>query len=132
MPSWAGLWDNQHGQPYALTGEPGSAMRGIARLMAPEALKGQSAIGVALTGAAVGASVTATVAQVKPQQADSFNIGGLVPIVQTSQLPPTKTVTATGDETTLDAQLNPTWAPNPYPVEKSGNSGGGILGTINK
>ena len=131
MPSWAGLWDNIHGQPYSLTNEPGSTLRSIARLMAPQALKAQSAIGVALTGAAVGASVSATVAQVKPQQADGLNLGGQVPIVQTSQLPPAKTTTSSGDETTLDNQLNPTFMPSSYPVDKSGNGGGGKAGTIN-
>ena len=129
MPSWAGLWDNVFAQPYALLNEPGSTLRGIARLMAPQALKAQSQIGITLSGQAVGANATATVAQVKPQQADGMNLGGLVPIQQTSVV---NRNTTTADETALDASLNPTFAPASYPVEKSGNSGGGILGTVNK
>ena len=128
MPSWAGLWDNVFAQPYALLNEPGSTLRGIARLMAPQALRAQGAIGRELTGAAVGAAASATVAQVKPQQADGLNLGGLVPIQQTLQV---NRSTTAADETTLDAQLNPTFMPASYPVDKSGNGGGGKTGTIN-
>ena len=128
MPSWAGLWDNMFGQPYALLNEPGSTLRGIARLMAPQAVKAQSQVGITLTGQAVGQTASATVAQVKPQQADGLNLGGLVPIQQTSQV---NRATTAADEATLDAQLNPTFAPASYPVDKSGNGGGGKAGTIN-
>lgn len=129
MPSWAGGWDNMFGQPYAPLNEPGSTLRGIARLMAPQAVRGQGAIGTTLTGQAVGQTASAGVAQVTSRQADGMNMGGLVPISTTSQV---NRATTAADEALLDAQLNPTWAPNPYPVEKSGNSGGGILGTVNK
>ena len=129
MPSWAGLWDNMHGQAYALLNEPGSTLRGIARLMAPQAVKGQGAIGTTLTGQPVGANAIAIVTQVKSQQADGLNLGGLVPIANQVGV---NRATTTADEQLLDAQLNPTFAPANYPVEKSGNSGGGILGTVNK
>ena len=129
MPSWAGGWDNMFGQPYALLNEPGSTLRGIARLMAPQALRGQGAIGSTLTGQAVGANAVALVGQVTSRQADGMNMGGQVPVSNTTQV---NRATTAADEQLLDAQLNPTFAPASYPVEKSGNSGGGILGTVNK
>ena len=128
MPSWAGLWDNVFAQPYALLNEPGSTLRGIARLMAPQAVKGQSQVAITLTGQAVGQTATAGVAQVTARQADGLNMGGQVPISTTSQV---NRVTTAADETLLDAQLNPTFAPATYPPDKSGNGGGNKAGTIN-
>jgi|SRR5262245_9572831 len=127
MPSWAGLWDHLHGQPYALTGEPGSALRTIARIMAPQAQKPQGAIGAALTGAAVGGTASANVGQVQSRQADGMNLGGSVPIVNTSVI---NRATVAADETVMDAQLLPTFAPASYPVDKSGNGGGSKVGSI--
>lgn len=128
MPSWAGLWDNVFAQPYAPLNEPNSTLRGIARLMAPQALKGQAAVGAALTGQAVGQTASAGVAQVTARQADGMNMGGAVPISTTSQV---NRPTTAADETLLDAQFNPTFAPATYPPDKSGNGGGSKAGTIN-
>ena len=127
MPAWAGLWDNQHGQPYALTGEPGSAARSVARIMAPQAQQSAGALGVALSGQAVGANASANLGQVKSQQADGFNIGGAVPIVNSVVI---NRATVAADETALDNSLQPKFAPTTYPPDKSGNGGGGMLGKL--
>lgn len=129
MPNWAGGWDHVFSQPYALLNEPDATLRGIARLMAPQAQKGRGEIAVELTGSAVGAAASASVAQVAPRQADGMNLGGLVPIVQTVAV---GRPTEAADAAILDAQFQPTFAPTTYPVDKSGNGGGGMLGTVNK
>lgn len=137
MPSWAGLWDNVFAQPYALLNEPGATARGIARLMAPQANKAFSALSAALTGAAVGLPVSAGYNQVTARQADGMNMGGQVPITAYVAVNRNTTV---ADEILIDQQLVPRFMPpvlsagvetSGYPVDKSGNGGGGKAGTIN-
>lgn len=137
MPSWSGGWDNMFGQPYALTGEPGSAARSVARLMAPQANRYFGGVATALTGAAPGGPVSVGYTQVAPVQADGLNQGGIRPISTYTVVNRTTTPT---DEIQIDASLTPRFMPpmlqagvetSGYPVEKSGNSGGGKLGTIN-
>jgi hypothetical protein len=55
-------------------------------------------------------------------------MGGLVPVQQTVVI---NRNTTAADESILDKQFTPSWAPNPYPVDKSGNGGGSKAGTIN-
>jgi hypothetical protein len=95
--------------------------------MAPQAQKARGEVGVKLTGSAIGAAASASIGQVKAQQADGFNIGGAVPVVNTIVV---SRATETADETALDAQLQPTFAPATYPPDKSGNGGGGMLGKL--
>jgi hypothetical protein len=128
MPSWAGGWDNMFGQPYALTGETGAAGRSLARLMHATAQKDVGAVMTALDGVAPGATALSTHAYVQARQTDGLNFGGQVPIVQTQLI---NRATTAADVAQLNAIYKPTFAPTVYPVEKSGNSGGGKLGTIN-
>jgi hypothetical protein len=128
MPSWAGLWDNMHAQPYALLNEPNSTLRTIARAMAPQGVRHWGRLADMLTGSTIPSLAQETIAQVKPQQADGLNMGGLVPVQQTVVI---NRNTTAADESILDKQFTPSWAPNPYPVDKSGNGGGSKAGTIN-
>jgi hypothetical protein len=137
MPSWAGLWDNVFATPYALLNEPGATARGIARLMAPQANKAFSAISSALTGAVVGGPVNAGYTQVTAKQADGLNMGGKVDVSATTVV---NRNTVAADEILIDQQLTPRFMPpitsagvecSGYPVDKSGNGGGGKAGTIN-
>jgi len=131
MPSWAGGWDNQFGEPYALTKQSTSSMRGTARLTNSVAGQYFGELGRALAAGAIGVSqVDLKIKQVAAIQADGMNQGGMRPIADYVIYAPR--VTTIQDREVFQAQMTPTWAPNPYPVDKSGNSGGGILGTVNK
>jgi len=131
MPSWAGGWDNQFGEPYALTKQSTASMRGTARLTNSVAGQYFGELGRALAAGAIGVSqVDLKIKQVAAIQADGMNQGGMRPIADYVIYAPR--VTTIQDREVFQAQMTPTWAPNPYPVDKSGNSGGGILGTVNK
>ena len=56
MPSWAGGWDNQFGEPYALTKQSTSSMRGTARLTNSVAGQYFGELGRALAAGAIGVS----------------------------------------------------------------------------
>ena len=127
MPTWAGGWDHVYGQSYAPLNEPNSIERSVARLMAAQGNIGMAAVGVALTGAAVGATATASYTQITAKQADGFNLGGKVDIAPRTVI---NRPTTAADEQRFDAQLQPKWAPTTYPPDLSGNGGGGKLGTL--
>jgi hypothetical protein len=108
-----------------------STMRSVARLT--NSVGGQyfGELGRALAAGAIGVSeVDLKIKQVAAVQADGMNQGGQRPTADFVIWP--KRVTTIQDREVFQAQMTPTWAPNPYPVEKSGNSGGGFLGTVNK
>jgi hypothetical protein len=127
------------GQSYALLNEPNATARGVARLMAPQAARGLGAAAEALTGAVVGTPITGSgsYTQVTAKQTDGLNMGGLQTI--------SVRVEASGPTTTqqhilVDQQLSPRFMPpmlvagqecSGYPVDKSGNGGGGKVGTVN-
>ena len=129
MPAWAGGWDHVFGQPHALTLQATSTMRGIARLVNSVGGQHFGEVGRALANG-VGANADLTIKQVAAVQAEGMNLGGVRPIA-TYVVVPLHATTITEKEA-FQAQMTPTWAPNPYPVDKSGNSGGGFLGTVNK
>jgi len=129
MPSWAGGWDHQFGQPHALTMQATATMRSVARLTASVGGQHFGEIGRALANG-VGANAEYTIAQVSARQADGMNQGGKVAIVPYVVVP--LHATTINEKEAFQAQMTPTWAPLVYPVDKSGNSGGGMNGTINK
>ena len=133
MPAWAGGWDNAPASPipYSPMLQSTSTMRSVARLT--NSVGGQyfGELGRALAAGAIGVSqVDLKIKQVQAVQADGMNQGGLRPIADYVIWP--QRVTTIQDREVFQAQMTPTWAPNPYPVDKSGNSGGGFLGTVNK
>lgn len=129
MPAWAGGWDNVYGQPYAPILQATATMRSAARLTASVGGQHFGEVARALANG-VGANTDLSIKQVAAVQADGMNLGGVRPIA-TYVVVPLHATTITEKEA-FQAQMTPTWAPNPYPVEKSGNSGGGILGTVNR
>jgi len=133
MPACAGGWDNAPASPipYSPMLQSTSTMRSVARLT--NSVGGQyfGELGRALAAGAIGVSqVDLKIKQVQAVQADGMNQGGLRPIADYVIWP--QRVTTIQDREVFQAQMTPTWAPNPYPVDKSGNSGGGFLGTVNK
>jgi hypothetical protein len=129
MPAWAGGWDNQFGQPYALTQQGTATMRSVARLTNSVGGQAFGEIGRALCNG-VGANADLSIKQVAAVQADGMNLGGVRPIA-TYVVVPLHATTITEKEA-FQAQMTPTWAPAWYPVDKAGSGGGGMGGTINK
>ena len=139
MPAWAVGWDNQFGQAYALTNQATSHMRNVARSNASYAGQHFGEIGRALANG-VGANAEYTIGQVSARQADGMNQGGKVAIVPYVVVPLHATTIA--EKEAFQAQMTPYFAPMPlaatpyvatsgYPVDKSGNGGGGKVGTLN-
>lgn len=139
MPAWAGGWDNQFGQPYALTLQATSTMRSVARLTHSVGGQHFGEIARALANG-VGANTDLSIKQVAAVQADGMNQGGLRPIA-TYVVVPLHATTITEKEA-FQSQMTPYFMPMPlaatpgvatsgYPVDKSGNGGGGKVGTLN-
>jgi hypothetical protein len=139
MPAWAGGFDNQFGRPHALIKQATATMRSVARLTHSYAGQHFGEIGRALANG-VGANAEYTIAQVSARQADGMNRGGKVPIVPYAVVP--LHATTINEKEAFQAQMTPYFMPQPlaatpnvatsgYPVDKSGNGGGGKLGTFN-
>jgi hypothetical protein len=128
MPSWAGGWDNMFGEPYSLTNQFTATMRSTARLAASVGGQHFMEIGRALANG-VGANTELSVMQVQARQHNSMDMGGKIPIAPYVVVPlrPTTNV----DKEIFQAQMTPRFAPVIYPVDKSGNGGGGKVGTLN-
>lgn len=140
MPAWAGGWDNMFGEPHSLTKQATATMRSVARLTHSYSGQHFGEIGRALANG-VGANAEYTIAQVQARQHTSMDMGGKIPIAAYAVVP--LHATTINEKEAFQAQMTPYFMPAPatatpnvatsgYPVEKSGNSGGGILGTVNK
>jgi len=140
MPAWAGGWDNMFGQPYALTQQATATMRSIARLTASVGGQYVGEIGRALANG-VGANADLSGKQVQAIQADGMNQGGVRPIGTFVVVP--LHATTINEKEAFQSIMTPYFMPMPlaatpnvatsgYPVDKSGNSGGGFIGTVNK
>lgn len=128
MPSWSGLYDGVYGQPYAPLLQFNSIDRTIARLSATQGGTKFGEIASALAAGGVGAGTVYSYKQVAAVQTDGLNQGGIRPISEYFVVP--QRTTTILDREYVQAQFRPTWAPNPYPVDKSNNGGGGKLGTL--
>jgi hypothetical protein len=128
MPSWSGLFDRVHGEPYAFTNQFTAPMRGMARLAASEGGQHFAEVARALANG-VGSTTVLSVAKVAAVQADGLNQGGLRPIAEYFVVPSRATTNI--DKEIFQAQMTPRFSPVIYPVDKSGNGGGGKSGTIN-
>jgi len=140
MPAWAGGWDNQFGQPYAPMLQATATMRSVARLTHSYGGQHFGEIGRALANG-VGAGTVLSIKQVQAVQADGLNQGGLRPLADYFVVPQHNTTIV--EKEAFQSQMTPFFMPMPatatpniatsgYPVEKSGNSGGGMAGTINR
>ena len=140
MPAWAGGWDGTFGEPHKLTNQATSHMRNVARSNASYGGQHFGEIGRALANG-VGANAEYTIAQVQARQHNHMDMGGKIPIVPYAVVPLHATTIA--EKEAFQSQMTHYFAPMPnpatptvatsgYPVDKSGNSGGGFLGTPNK
>jgi hypothetical protein len=83
----------------------------------------------ALNGTASGGTATATHAQrtADPSLGQAYSGGGAIAIATVNDV---SRVTTAADVTLINAVLDKTFAPSPYPVDKSGNGGGGKVGAF--
>jgi hypothetical protein len=102
-------------------------MRSVARLTSSVGGQHFGEIGRALANG-VGANADFSIKQVQAVQADGMNQGGLRPIATYAVVPLHATTIA--EKEAFQAQMTPYWQPLPYPVDKSGNGGGGKNGTL--
>jgi hypothetical protein len=122
MATWAGGWDGQFGQPYALTGSREDIKRVIAMAFERRGNRDLSALAIALNGVAAGANATSTYKEVQAiQDLSNFALGGLRTI-------DTKTLinrnTTAADQTLLNTLFDGIFAPTSYPADKGGGGGG--------
>ena len=129
MPAWAGGWDHVYGEPHSLSNQFTATMRSTARLAASVGGQHFMEIGRALANG-VGATTELSIMQVQARQHNNMDMGGKIPIAPYAVVPSRPTTIV--DKEIFQAQMTPRFAPVIYPVEKSGNSGGGMVGTINK
>lgn len=129
MANWSGLWNGRYNENYSGLGTNtselnGSGLQDLARSLRPRGMQKVRALLTALIGAAPGA--TATVASRRLVYDDGrgqpLHNGG----VQTPQLVmDMNRVTTTADANLLKGAIATARAPSTYPVDKSGNGGGG-------
>lgn len=125
MASWSGLFDHVYGDgPYVMQFNRPSTRRAISRLLKRRGMHTLRELMIELTGATAGG--TALVERTRIQH--SADPGGLRTIETVTTL---DRVTTSADETDIDSNVLQglfSLSPASYPVDKSGNSGGGLVG----
>jgi hypothetical protein len=128
MPAWSGLYDYRHSTPYALTNSRNAIQTQIAKVFEKYGMQAQSALAIALNGASAGGTATRTRTRVEAiPDVGAFVLGGKRNIVTETII---NRVTTTADKDALNTLYNGVFAPTSYPVDKSGNGGGGKVGTL--
>lgn len=126
--SFTGLWNNVYGAPYALTGSRNKLERDIAIAFEKAGSQPLSAVAIALNGSAVGGTAARTRARVLALRSLSgYDLGGQRAIETVTDI---NRATTAADETALDAIYNGVFALTSYPVDRSGNGGGGKVGRL--
>jgi hypothetical protein len=116
-----------------------ATMRSVARLTQSAGGQAFGEIGRALANG-VGAGTVLSIKQVAAIQADGLNQGGQRPVADYYVVPQHNTTIV--EKEAFQSQMTPYFMPMPlaatpnvatsgYPVDKSGNGGGGKAGTIN-
>ena len=121
MPAWSGLWNNQHGQDYALITSRSNLMQRIAKLFAREGARADAELLTTLNGAAAGGTAAETRTRVTAVQADTNLLLGGRRIMETQTV--VNRATTAADETRFDGVMTPSYAPT-YPVDRGGGGGG--------
>lgn len=130
MPSYSGLWNGVYGINYSALGSNNTKeLNNTERVMLSKTLsrtRGGRVLGVlikALNGAAAGGTATATHRRITPDvNPASPEIGGGVR--PTELKTDISRATTAADETMIDNIIDRTFAPNPYPTDRSRNGGG--------
>lgn len=125
MPAWTGLWDGIYGQPYAQIDKPNPGFRLRRALKGVTARKYKTILKVLVDGN-VGDVATATHPRIQAGvQFDNGTLGGKRVLETVTDV---NRATVAADQTQIDSDILFAHTPNPFPTEKSGNSGGGKLG----
>jgi hypothetical protein len=128
MPSWSGLFDGVHGQSYTLTNSRSALQREISNVFEKFGGQVDSALAIALCGAAPGATATRTRSRIRRDAAsNNFDLGGRA-IIETQTM--INRTTNAADRTALQLMFNNVYAPTVYPIDRSGNGGGGKAGSL--
>ncbi len=131
MPSYSGLWQNQFNQPYSALGtnntkELNNSLRTRLTKLITRERGGRKLMALmrALNGVAPGATAQVGYASSTYTQGAGRAIhnGGKRTITNTLDM---NRATSAADVTMINAILDKTFAPNPYPRDKSGNGGSG-------
>lgn len=124
MPAWSGLYDGVYTTPYSTIGTPNTGRKLRRALKGMTALKYKQILRTFITDD-VGTVATKTHTRIAAQDVtDRASLGGKRVISTVTDI--NRAVTA-GDETALLVDVDGVHTPT-FPVEKSGNSGGGKLG----
>ncbi len=122
MPAWSGLWDGIYGAPYAPINQRMTLPRRVGMAYARDGMLANAALGVALNGAAVGGTATATRPVVRAvQSSGSLGLGGARPVDTQTLI---NRATTSADQTALNALFQAKFAPTSYPVDRGGGGGG--------
>lgn len=124
MPAWSGLYDGVYSAPYSTIGKPNTGLKVRRALKGLTALKYKQILRTFITDD-VGTTATKTHARIAAQDnTDMSTLGGKRLTQTVTDI--NRAITA-ADETALLVDVDGVHTPT-FPVEKSGNSGGGKLG----
>lgn len=133
MTSFSGLWNRHYGEDYSQLGTNtseynGRTMRKIAQILRPRGARAMSSLLTALTGAAVGGTASATHKRIDHPDDTLTNLTAYAGdrTINTDTI--INRATVAGDETLIDALKDAKSGPTSYPVDASGNGGGGKVG----
>lgn len=127
MATWAGGWDGQFNQPYALINQKSNLAQWTSRIAAHRGSRALDALIIALAGAAAGGNASYSYPLIDAVQAvGDYNLGGKRTLSQKSLI---NRVTTAADVTQIGTLFAPQFAPSSYPTDKGGG-GGGKTGTL--
>jgi len=125
MVAWSGLFDNVFTDgPHTLQVNIVPLRRKFTRVAKRKSMKVLNELIQTLNGVVAGSTALATHTRVKARQALELDLGGVQPIETVNLI---NRVTVAGDQTLINATLTEQRDPT-YPVDLSGNGGGGKLG----
>jgi len=125
MPAWSGLFDNEFTDgPHTLQVNIVPLRRKMTRVMKRKSMAVINELMRELNGAAAGDAALAQHVRVQARQGLGLDAGGVQPIETVDLL---NRVTAAADVTAIETMLTEQRDPT-YPVDASGNGGGGKLG----
>ena len=125
MVAWSGLFDNEFSDgPHSLQVNIVPLRRKMTRVMKRKSMKVLNELIQTLNGVTAGSAALAQHVRVQARQGLGLDAGGVQPIETVDLI---NRVSATADQTLINAALTEQRDPT-YPVELSGNSGGGKLG----
>lgn len=128
MAGYSGLWDGHYNTPHSLLANDLTLRKKISRILRKPGARKLKELMLELNGAAAGAPAAASYKRVAAEANFSPASNGGVRTIETVTVINRNTNAA--DEAAIDTMLNQKFAlsPSQYPVDESGNAGGGKLG----